>query len=131
MEAATGRLRGVGLGPKGSCRAFGGSAVPAPEPVHGRRSLVRHHGDELFDGIPSPFRAVRYHSLTVGDVPADLEVIATTQDGLIMAVRHRNRPLSGGQFHPEPTSTPPRRPLLPYLVATANAAPPPSSPTAP
>ena len=73
----------------------------APEPVHGRLSTIVHTGEDLFRGLPSPLVVVRYHSLVVTDLPAEFEVTARTTDGLIMAVRYRNRPMWGAQFHPE------------------------------
>jgi para-aminobenzoate synthetase len=90
--------------------------------MHGRLSLVRHYGDELFDGIPSPFAAVRYHSLMVADVPGDLEVIAATADDIPMALRHRTRPLWGVQFHPESICTEHGERLLANFVRLAEPA---------
>jgi anthranilate synthase/aminodeoxychorismate synthase-like glutamine amidotransferase len=95
---------GVCLGHQCIGVAFGGEVGRAPVgPVHGKTSQVEHAGTGLFEGLPSPFVATRYHSLCVGDgsVPETLEVTARAEDGTIMGVRHRDLPIEGVQFHPE------------------------------
>jgi anthranilate synthase component 2 len=100
-------ILGVCLGHLALIHAFGGQVVRAPRPRHGKTSPIYHEGKSIFAGLPSPLTAMRYHSL-VGrrhDLPDCLEVTAWTEDGLVMAVRHRERPLVGLQFHPESIGT--------------------------
>ena len=93
---------GVCLGMQGMAYAHGATIVHAPTPYHGRASQVTHHGDELFAGIPNPFRAIRYHSLMVDPaVPNDIRITATADPGIIMGIRHQRLPQWGVQFHPE------------------------------
>jgi anthranilate synthase component II len=91
---------GVCLGLQGMVVALDGT-VDRVEPAHGDVATVVHDGAGLFRGVPSPFRAVRYHSLAATAVPDDLLVTARSEDGTVMALRHRTRPLEGVQFHPE------------------------------
>ncbi|HEX2132452.1 MAG TPA: aminodeoxychorismate synthase component I [Actinophytocola sp.] len=105
IRAATVPLLGVCLGHQGICHVHGGRVEPAPEVRHGLVSDVHHDGSGIFAGIPSPFAAVRYHSLAVERVPDALEGVAVAEDGVLMAVRHRERPQWGVQFHPESVRT--------------------------
>jgi anthranilate synthase/aminodeoxychorismate synthase-like glutamine amidotransferase len=91
---------GVCLGMQALAVTHGG-AVAAVRPAHGQVSAVSHDGRGLFAGLPQGFAAVRYHSLAVTSVPATLEVTARSEDGVIMGLRHLERPLCGVQFHPE------------------------------
>jgi para-aminobenzoate synthetase component 2 len=94
---------GVCLGLQCAAVAFGAAVVRAPEPRHGKTSPVRHDGRGIFAGVPDPTVATRYHSLMVdpATLPADLEISARSDDGVVMALRHRTLPLEAVQFHPE------------------------------
>jgi anthranilate synthase/aminodeoxychorismate synthase-like glutamine amidotransferase len=110
---------GVCLGHQCIGAAFGGAVVRAPEPVHGKVSQINHRGVGVFRGLPSPFAATRYHSLIVerATLPAELEVTAETDDGLVMGLRHRKYPIEGVQFHPESILTREGKRLLANFLA--------------
>ncbi len=99
---------GVCLGHQGIGSVFGAKVRPAARILHGKVSSIHHDGRTIFEGISNPFVAGRYHSLAIerDSLPADLEVSATSEDGEIMAVRHRRYPIEGVQFHPESILTP-------------------------
>ena len=94
-------ILGVCLGMQAINEAFGGITVRSPLPMHGKTSAIHHEGTHLFDGLPSPLTAMRYHSLLAADHPAELVVTARTGDGTIMGLSHREFPVHGVQFHPE------------------------------
>lgn len=96
-------LLGVCLGHQAIGQAFGGEVVRAPVPVHGKVWDVAHEGGGVFAGLPSPFKATRYHSLVVRreTLPNALAVTAETEDGLVMGLSHAELPIHGVQFHPE------------------------------
>ncbi len=105
---------GVCLGHQCIGEAFGGRVVRAPRLMHGKTSLIHHQGDLLFAGVPREFPATRYHSLIVDaeTMPETLQVIASTAQGEIMALRHRTHPIVGVQFHPESILTPHGKQML-------------------
>ncbi len=126
IEALAGHtpILGVCLGHQCIGEVFGGRVVRAGQVVHGKTSLVNHRGQGLLAGLPQPFEATRYHSLVVDadSVPADLEVTATTDDGTIMALRHRRFAVEGVQFHPESILTTAGKRLMANFLAGAGAA---------
>ena len=114
-------LLGVCLGHQAIGVAWGGVVERAPELLHGKTSLVHHAGEGLLAGLPDPFVATRYHSLSIrpDTLPAALEVTARTDTGVIMAVRHRELPVVGVQFHPESVLTQGGHRLLANWMASA------------
>jgi anthranilate synthase component 2 len=100
-------LLGVCLGHQCIGQAFGGEIVAAPHLMHGKTSEIHHDGEGIFAGLANPFVATRYHSLVVrpDSVPPELEVTATSTDGVVMGLRHRTLRIEGVQFHPESVLT--------------------------
>ena len=98
---------GVCLGHQAIAEAFGGRIIRAPYLMHGKTSEICHDSSTIFKGVPYRFKATRYHSLIVEkeSLPGSLEVSATTPDGVIMGLRHKDRPVEGVQFHPESVMT--------------------------
>ncbi len=96
-------ILGVCLGHQSIGQAFGGKIVGAPTIMHGKVSEIHHRGESIFEGLPDPFIATRYHSLVVEreSLPVCLEITAETDDGVIMGLRHRDMAVDGVQFHPE------------------------------
>lgn len=107
-------LIGVCLGHQAIGQAFGGKVVRAGEIMHGKMGTIRHRGTGLFQDVPSPFEATRYHSLIVerASLPEDLEITADLADGTIMGLQHRELPIHGVQFHPESIASEHGRALL-------------------
>jgi anthranilate synthase component II len=111
---------GVCLGHQCIGQAFGGKVERAARLMHGKTSQIYHLGSELFNDIPSPFEATRYHSLIVVEpLPPVLEILATTQEGEVMALRHRYLPIYGVQFHPESILTSEGKKILNNFIAIA------------
>ncbi len=122
VKAAAGHVPvlGVCLGHQAIAQAFGARIERAPFPMHGKPSDIRHHGGGVFEGLDNPFRAIRYHSLTVApdSVPDILEVTADTGDGVIMGIAHREFPVHGVQFHPESIASEQGHKLLDNFLGT-------------
>ena len=114
---------GVCLGHQAIGVAYGGTVGRHDEIVHGKCSPIHHQGDGLFAGVPAPFKATRYHSLVIKDdsVPDCLAVTARTEDGAVMAVAHRERPVYGVQFHPESIATEHGKTLLRNFLAVVGS----------
>ncbi len=114
---------GVCLGHQAIGQAFGGDVVRAPAPLHGKVSTISHNARGIFRGLNGSFQATRYHSLIIerSTAPDELEVSAETDDGLIMAVAHRERPVYGVQFHPESIASEHGRDILKNFLDLAAA----------
>ncbi|MFT3808774.1 MAG: aminodeoxychorismate/anthranilate synthase component II [Micropepsaceae bacterium] len=117
-------ILGVCLGHQAIGQVFGGKVIRAPLPMHGKVSAIAHQGTGVFAGIPDRFGATRYHSLIVerDTLPADLKITAETDDGLIMGLQHRTRPVHGVQFHPESIASQHGHDLLRNFLKEAKAA---------
>ena len=116
-------MLGVCLGHQAIGQAFGGKIVRAPAPMHGKVSTISHNSRGLFAGLNGPFRATRYHSLVVdrATAPCELAITAETDDGLIMAIEHIDRPAYGVQFHPESIASEHGRRILQNFLDLAAA----------
>jgi len=110
---------GVCLGHQSIAQVFGGDVVQAERLMHGKTSLMHHDGKTIFEGLPNPFPATRYHSLIVKreTLPECFEISAWTKEGEIMAIRHRELPVEGVQFHPESIMTTAGKQLLQNFVS--------------
>lgn len=117
-------ILGICLGHQALAQALGGRIVLADELVHGKPSRVFHDGRSLYSGLPNPFPAIRYHSLTVAEegLPENLEISAHTADGEIMGIRLAGRPVEGVQFHPESHGTAAGMDLLDNFLELARGA---------
>ena len=126
IRRAAGRvpILGVCLGHQAIGQVFGGEVVRAPMPMHGKVSPILHDGTDVFAGLPSPFGATRYHSLTVrpDTLPASLVATAHTEDGVIMGLRHAVMPVFGVQFHPESIASEHGHDILANFMALARGA---------
>ncbi|MEJ7840072.1 MAG: aminodeoxychorismate/anthranilate synthase component II [Thermomicrobiales bacterium] len=118
-------ILGVCLGHQAIGEAFGAVVEHAPSLMHGKVSSIVHDGLGVYAGLPDPFTATRYHSLTIrpGTLPDELEVTAEAEDGVIMGVRHKTLAVEGVQFHPESILTPQGNALLANFLKSANAIP--------
>jgi anthranilate synthase component 2 len=107
-------ILGVCLGHQCIGQVFGAEIIRGPLPVHGKTSEIHHNKQGIFEGIPTPFEATRYHSLIIkrNTTPANLEITAETADGIVMAVQHQEFPITGVQFHPESILTNPGKKLI-------------------
>ena len=112
-------LFGVCLGHQAIVQAFGGKIIRAPMPIHGKTSDITHNETDIFKSIPSPYSVTRYHSLIAEKetLPDCLEITAETEDGIIMGVSHKEKPIHGVQFHPESIATEHGHALLQNFVS--------------
>jgi len=118
-------ILGVCLGYQSIGAAFGGKIVHAPELMHGKTSMIKHDGLGVYEGLPNPFVATRYHSLIIepDSIPDDFDVTAYADDGVVMGVRHRYMPIEGVQFHPESILTTSGKDLLANFLQSCGTTP--------
>jgi anthranilate synthase component 2 len=118
-------ILGVCLGHQSIGAAFGSEIVHAPELMHGKTSMIRHNGTGVYEGLPNPFVATRYHSLIIDpeSIPDDFDVTAYSDDGVVMGVRHKSMPIEGVQFHPESILTTSGKDLLANFLRSCGTTP--------
>jgi anthranilate synthase component 2 len=118
-------ILGVCLGHQSIGAAFGAEIVHAPDLMHGKTSMIKHDGQGIYDGLPNPFVATRYHSLIIepDSIPDDFEVTAHADDGVVMGVRHKSMPIEGVQFHPESILTTFGKDLLANFLQSCGTTP--------
>ncbi|MBA3274554.1 MAG: aminodeoxychorismate/anthranilate synthase component II [Chloroflexia bacterium] len=118
-------ILGVCLGHQSIGAAFGAEIVHAPDLMHGKTSMIKHDGQGIYDGLPNPFVATRYHSLIIepDSIPDDFEVTAHADDGVVMGVRHKSMPIEGVQFHPESILTTSGKDLLANFLQSCGTTP--------
>ena len=125
IHAFAGRMPilGVCLGHQAIGAAYGARIVHAPSLMHGKTSMIEHNGQGVFAGLPNPFVATRYHSLTIepSTLPVQFEITATSDDGVIQGIRHRELPIEGVQFHPESILTIHGKALLANFLRSCGA----------
>ncbi len=118
-------ILGVCLGHQSIGAAFGAEIVHAPDLMHGKTSMIKHDGQGIYEGLPNPFVATRYHSLIIepDSIPDDFEVTAHADDGVVMGVRHKSMPIEGVQFHPESILTTSGKDLLANFLQSCGTTP--------